>query len=164
MHCITAPNTQTHKHLATNTSVLLYSKLATHMQGLYAPKSSILAVLSLKTPYLHSVSCLSLVPSYAKGTQRAYRFIKWQNNMPSSNYKPKVTVWDSVQNASQIDYSSPQTIYASRLYFISKTQIKPAIVFFVKSYSKVLVKKCTNDSEYRGSYAICSPKKAPFNH
>lgn len=72
-HCPLYTNTYTfnHKH----TPFPLRSKLTGHIPGLHAPWGSILAVLSQKPPYLHSVSCLSYVLSYAKGTPQAYYFI-----------------------------------------------------------------------------------------
>lgn len=97
------PWRHTHTYTSNNehSPFLLCSKLTGHILGLRAPWGSILAVLSLKTPYLHSVYYLSSVLSHGKGKLRAYYFIGWQKNMLPSSYEPRVMACDSVQKTSK---------------------------------------------------------------
>lgn len=138
-HCIitlyihTHTYTSNHKH----TSVLLCSKLTGRILGLRAPWGSILAVLSLKTPYLHSVSYLSSVHRQGKGKPRAYYFIGWQNNIASFQLKAKgYGLWFR----KELLFFYLCFLFEAKCHCKSRTQIKPVLAFSVV-YSKMLVKR-----------------------
>lgn len=116
-----------HKH----TPLLLCSKLTSHILGLLAPWGSILPVLSLKIPYLNSVSYLSFVLSYGKGKLWAYYFTGWSELYVSISYEPKVMACDSVSNTSKQIIILPLTIFWKQNL---KTQIKPELS--VKVYNR----------------------------